>query len=157
MPNQSRQTQPYGEEEEPFWRSHDSSYYEEETPHPLIRPPHLYKVDPDWDESHWFAGEHYWLGHRYYRRRFWQSVKALFGFFRKDKQFPDSVVADEVCEALTHEPEVDVDDIEVTVKEGHVTLTGRATDHWMKQQAEDAIYFLPGVTGVTNNIRVKAA
>jgi osmotically-inducible protein OsmY len=38
-----------------------------------------------------------------------------------------------------------------------VTLSGRAHDHWMKQQAEDVIYFLPGVNGVTNDIRVRAA
>jgi osmotically-inducible protein OsmY len=113
--------------------------------------------DPDWDDSHWTNGQRYWLGQRYYRRRFWQSVKTLLGFSRADKHYPDNVVADEVCDALAHEPEVDMNEIEVDVKNGHVTLRGRALDHWMKQQAEDVIYFLPGVRGVSNEIQVRAA
>lgn len=149
---------PYGENEEPFWRAHDADYRHEERPHPLRPENSLGRDrDPDWDETHWFNGEKYWLGQRYYRRRFWQSVKTLLGFSRQDKKYSDDVVADEVCDALAHEPEVNMDEIEVDVKDGHVTLTGRTHDSWMKQQAEDVIYFLPGVSGVTNKIEVRAA
>lgn len=149
---------PYGENEEPFWRSHDADYRHEERPHPLhTEPGPRWETDPDWDDSHWTNGQRYWLGQRYYRRRFWQSVKTLLGLTRADKTYPDNVVADEVCDALAHEPEVDMDEIEVSVKNGHVTLRGRAQDHWMRQQAEDVIYFLPGVKGVTNEILVRAA
>lgn len=152
------QAHPYGEDQEPYWRSHDSDIRHEDRPHPLrTEPGQQSDIDPDWDDSRWFNGTHYWLGRRYYRPRFWQSLKMLFGFSQKDKTIPDEIVADEVCEALAHEPEVDVDEIDVTVKNGHVTLSGRAHDHWMKQQAEDVIYFLPGVNGVTNEIRVRRA
>jgi len=148
---------PYGEEEEPFWRSHDADYKYEDPPHPLRPEIPRENPNPDWDDSHWFNGEHYWLGQRYYRRRFWQSVKMILGLSKEEKSYPDDVVADEVCDALAHEPEVDMSDIEVSVKNGHVTLSGRAYDHWMKQQAEDVVYFLPGVNGVTNDIQVRAA
>lgn len=152
------QPHPYGENEEPFWRSHDADYWHEERPHPLrTEPGAKWDTDPDWDDSQWTNGQRYWLGQRYYRRRFWQSVKALLGLTRPDKIYPDQVVADEVCDALAHEPEVDMNEIEVVVKNGHVTLRGRASDHWMKQQAEDVIYFLPGVRGVTNEIQVRVA
>ena len=147
---------PYGEDQEPYWRSHDNDPDFREKPRPARDPgAHRPLVDPDWDDSHWFAGERYWLGQRYYRARFWQSIKSLFHSWRGTHPYPDSVVADEVCEALAHEPEVDMTEIQVSVNHGHVTVSGRAVDHWMKQQVEDVIYFLPGVNGVTNNIEVK--
>jgi hypothetical protein len=148
---------PYGENEEPFWRSHDADFFHETRAHPPSVEPRGGPLDPDWDDSHWFSGEHYWLGRRYYRLSFWQSVKALLRLSKAEKKYPDKVVADEVCDALAHEPEVDMNDIEVRVRDGHVTLGGIASDHWMRQQAEDVIYFLPGVKGVTNEIRVRAA
>lgn len=148
---------PYGEDQEPYWRTHDSSLRHEEKPHPEHAPRPAGRMDPDWDESHWFNGEHLWLDPHQHRPGLWHSLKLLLGFARKEKVYSDSIVADEVCEALAHEPEVDVADIDVTVKEGHVTLEGRAPDLWTKQQAEDVVYFLPGVSGVTNNIHVRAA
>ncbi len=149
---------PYGEEEEPYWREHDGSAREAEPPQPLaFRYPHS-SLDPDWDDSHWTLGEHYWLRPMHYQRNFWTSLREIFSFWRaREYTLTDEVVADEVCEALAHEPEVDVNDIEVHVDHGHVTLRGRAPDHWMRQQAEDAVYFLPGVNGVTNDIEVRVA
>jgi hypothetical protein len=45
-------------------------------------------------------------------------------------------------------------DIEVSVHDGEVTLTGTTADRWMKRDAEDAIESLPGVRDVHNQLRL---
>jgi osmotically-inducible protein OsmY len=43
----------------------------------------------------------------------------------------------------------------VTVKKGWVTLEGEVDHYYQKGEAERIVSTLPGVTGVTNNIRVR--
>lgn len=142
----------YGENQEPFWRAHDSDLFRESTNPPLptargeVVP--LFR-DPDWDDSRWTLGRPYWLGQRHYRQSLWQSIKLLF----TRRQYLDGQVRDAVLEALAREPEVDLSDIAVSVKRGVVTLEGSVPDHWMREQAREAIYFLPGVEMVRNRLK----
>jgi len=68
----------------------------------------------------------------------------------------DDRICEDVCQRLTDDPHVDASDIEVSVKEGEVTLTGTVQDRQMKRAAEDAIAELSGVRDVHNQIRIQS-
>jgi hypothetical protein len=65
----------------------------------------------------------------------------------------DDRIRDDVCERLTQAWDVDAEDIEVKVKGGEVTLSGSVMDRYQKRMAEDAIYGVPGVRDVNNQLR----
>jgi hypothetical protein len=70
----------------------------------------------------------------------------------------DDRIREEVCETLYRSPRVDASDIEVTVKEGCVSLKGTVDNRDAKREAESCIENLPGVEDVFNELRViKAA
>src|SRR3954466_880767 len=73
------------------------------------------------------------------------------GYRRSDER-----IREEVCEALTYEPLVDATEIEVTVTDGNVTLSGSVNDRNQKRRAEEAVEHLSGVRDVTNNVRVNS-
>ena len=56
---------------------------------------------------------------------------------------------------LTDDPHIDASDIEVTVQNGEVTLSGNVNERFAKRHAEDIAESVSGVTHVQNNIRVK--
>ena len=67
----------------------------------------------------------------------------------------DPALAEAVVNALRWHSAVPFDAIQACLTEGRVTLTGAVTWAFQKAAAEHAVQWLPGITGVTNNIVVK--
>jgi osmotically-inducible protein OsmY len=80
------------------------------------------------------------------------------GLFRgrgpRGYQRSDERIHEEVCESLTDDDHVDASDIEVSVKDGEVTLKGTVHSRDEKRRAEDVIENLPGVKDVHNSLQV---
>lgn len=90
------------------------------------------------------------------RQAMQRAVHGLFhGKGPKNWVRSEQRIHDEVCERLAHHHDVDASDIEVTVKEGEITLTGTVSDRRMKSLAEDVIEDLVGVEDVHNRLKVK--
>jgi hypothetical protein len=86
----------------------------------------------------------------------WQRVKGAFsGKGPKNYVRSDERIREDVCEQLTHHPQVDASDIEVTVREGEVTLTGTVDTRMAKRAAEEAGDHVRGVKDVHNQLRVR--
>ena len=66
----------------------------------------------------------------------------------------DDRIRETVCEALGDDDQIDATNLDVTVKNGEVTLAGIVDDRRMKRLAEDCVESLPGVKDVQNQIRV---
>jgi len=75
--------------------------------------------------------------------------KGPAGYQRSDER-----IREHVCETLTDDDRVDASNIEVSVKDGEVTLSGTVGDRHTKRLAEDCIESLFGVKDVQNHIRV---
>jgi osmotically-inducible protein OsmY len=60
-------------------------------------------------------------------------------------------------QALMENPEVPADRIDITVANGWLTLKGEVKHQYETDAAFDAIYGLPGVGGITNEIKVITA
>jgi hypothetical protein len=71
----------------------------------------------------------------------------------KGYQRADNRIHEDVCDRLTYS-DVDAENIEVTVTNGEVTLSGTVRDRWDKRRAEDVAEHVSGVRDVHNNIRV---
>lgn len=67
----------------------------------------------------------------------------------------DSMIKDEVSEALYRHWNVDASEIEVSVSAGVVTLKGWVETKEQKRIAEDAVENLAGVEGVYNELHVR--
>ena len=65
-------------------------------------------------------------------------------------------IATEVLNALKARWDVPNDKVKVKVENGWITLEGTLQWNYQKEAAEDAIEYLMGVTGVTNNIKLKS-
>ena len=65
-------------------------------------------------------------------------------------------IVHEVLIALNANWSVPKDKITVKVEEGWVTLEGELPWNYQKEVAESSVYYLMGVKGVTNNIKIKA-
>jgi hypothetical protein len=76
--------------------------------------------------------------------------KGPKGFSRSDER-----LREEVSETLTDDHDVDASGIEVTVKDGEVTLDGYVDSRAAKRRAEDCAEDVSGVKHVQNNLRVK--
>ena len=74
--------------------------------------------------------------------------KGPKGYRRSDER-----IREEVCEVLFHSPKVDASDVEVSVKEGLVTLSGTVKNRYAKREAEICIENLAGVEDVSNELR----
>jgi len=72
-----------------------------------------------------------------------------------DSQRTDEDIARAAEKALAWRFWVPKDRIKVIVDHGWVTLEGEVDRHFQKESAEDAVFFMIGVTGVTNHITVK--
>lgn len=66
----------------------------------------------------------------------------------------DSLIKDDVSEALYRSSEVDASEIEVFVREGNVTLKGFVTSRLQKKNAEATVEHLAGVEDVFNELRI---
>lgn len=78
--------------------------------------------------------------------------KGPKGFKRSDDR-----IREDVGQALSDHHDIDASDVEVTVKDGEVTLTGTVDARHTKRLAERAIEHLSGVVDVHNQLRVAKA
>ena len=109
---------------------------------------------PEYSRGEWRAREddrddHESLGQRIKHWLQGHRGKGPSGYQRSDER-----IRENVCEALSDDDRVDASNIEVTVKNGEVTLSGLVPDRETKRLAEDCIENLSGVKDVQNNIRV---
>ncbi len=89
-------------------------------------------------------------------REGWESVKETFqGKGPKGYKRSDDRIREDVCDRLTRHHGVDASEIEITVRDGEVTLSGTVQDRRQKRIAEDIVDDIDGVHDVTNQIRVK--
>lgn len=73
----------------------------------------------------------------------------------KGYQRSDDRIREDVSDRLTRDHDVDASDITVEVQSGEVTLTGTVPSRDQKRCAEDCAESVPGVSEVTNNLRVQ--
>jgi osmotically-inducible protein OsmY len=73
------------------------------------------------------------------------------------KGFVDESIAKDIISALERNVNVNVDNIDVEVKEGIVTLTGTVPNWYGFLAAHDAALYTPGVVDVENYLTVKEA
>ncbi len=66
----------------------------------------------------------------------------------------DESIHEEICETLTHHPDLDASEIEVLVEGGEVTLQGSVEDRDMRWLVEDLVEAVSGVSLVHNQLRV---
>ncbi|MDF1728762.1 MAG: BON domain-containing protein [Sulfitobacter sp.] len=73
----------------------------------------------------------------------------------KNYQRSDDRICDDVCDRLSDDHDVDASDIEVSVSDREVTLSGEVDSKQAKRSAEDCADSVSGVEHVQNNLRVK--
>lgn len=73
----------------------------------------------------------------------------------KNYQRSDERIAEDVNDRLSDDPDVDASDIEVSVSNREVTLSGEVDSKRAKRCAEDCADSVSGVQHVQNNLRVK--
>lgn len=66
----------------------------------------------------------------------------------------DEMIADNVFDALDADPLVNVDDIDVSIDQGLVTISGNVQDYVSANAAHDALLYIPGIRGIVNNITI---
>lgn len=64
----------------------------------------------------------------------------------------DTLIYEEVCEALLNNPQIDATDIEIQVEDGRVTLSGKVDDREMKREVELSLEHIPGIQDLFNLI-----
>jgi hypothetical protein len=67
----------------------------------------------------------------------------------------DERIREDVNDELTRHPDVDASDIEVSVVNGEVTLTGQVSSRHEKREAEDCAWRAHGVRDVHTQLRIK--
>jgi hypothetical protein len=67
----------------------------------------------------------------------------------------DERIHEDVCERLMHDRFIDASDVEVSVSNGEVTLSGTVSSRGVKRRAEDLAEMASGVTHVQNNLRIE--
>jgi osmotically-inducible protein OsmY len=72
----------------------------------------------------------------------------------KNWKFSDDLIKDQACQALYESPAVDAAEIEVFVKDGVVTLSGKVKDDKQKSEAENCVELMSEVVKVVNELRV---
>jgi len=75
----------------------------------------------------------------------------------KGYQRSDSRILEDVNDRLTEDPHIDASEIEVSVSNREVTLSGIVNSRFEKRHAEDIAETVSGVTHVQNNLRVQQA
>jgi osmotically-inducible protein OsmY len=88
----------------------------------------------------------------------WGSkVESMRGKGPKGYRRSDERIQEELNDTLTDDDMLDASDIEVTVKNGEVTLSGTVNSREAKHRAEDIAEGISGIVNVENRIRVSAA
>jgi osmotically-inducible protein OsmY len=70
-------------------------------------------------------------------------------------QRSDVRIGEEIHDLLLNDSYVDASDVEVSVENGEVILTGMVEDRNSKRRVEDIIHAVAGVTQVENRLRAK--
>jgi hypothetical protein len=73
------------------------------------------------------------------------------GYRRSDER-----IREDICDMLTDDPYIDASNMEVTVKDCEVTLSGTVSSREDKRRAEDVAERISGVKDVHNSLRVSA-
>lgn len=73
----------------------------------------------------------------------------------RNYQRSDDRIREDVCDRLSDDDHVDASDIEVSVSDREVTLSGEVDSKQAKRHAEDCADSVSGVEHVQNNLRVK--
>ena len=85
----------------------------------------------------------------------WREGRGQFsGRGPKGYQRSDERIREDVCDRLADDPHIDASDIEITVRNGEVTLAGFVRDRHDKRHAEDVTEHVSGVREVNNSLRV---
>jgi hypothetical protein len=83
-----------------------------------------------------------------------RGERGFAGRGPKNYRRSDQRIQEEVCDRLTSDPQVDASEIQVTVKDGEITLEGTVSERHMKRLAEDCAESVAGVSQVHNRLRV---
>ena len=78
--------------------------------------------------------------------------KGPKGYTRSDDR-----IKEDVNDRLSDDSQVDASEIDVTVNNSDVTLTGTVNTRWEKRRAEDVAEFVSGVKNVENRLRVTSS
>ncbi|WP_051440915.1 osmotically-inducible protein OsmY (plasmid) [Ensifer sp. WSM1721] len=103
------------------------------------------------------------VGSRYDWEHRYSDVRQVFpeeGQYRgrgpRNYTRSDQRIREDVSDRLTDDPHVDASDIEVTVENGEVTLSGTVMSRPVKHRAEDIAESVSGVRDVQNNLRIQS-
>jgi osmotically-inducible protein OsmY len=142
-----------------YWPGRWDAYRSYSTPYDNCHARNRYAGERDWwdrasDEvASWFGSDEAEA-----RRR---MDAARDGEFRgrgpRGYQRSDSRITEDINDRLTDQPYLDATDIEVSVSNGEVTLSGKVGNRYDKRRAEDIADSVSGVTHVQNNLRVNQA
>lgn len=80
--------------------------------------------------------------------------RGFFGKGPKGWKRSDDRIKEEICENLYDSRMIDASEIEVNVKDGHVTLSGTVDSREAKREVESLIDSVRGVEDVSNNIKL---
>jgi hypothetical protein len=83
------------------------------------------------------------------------STENHYGKGPKGYKRDDNRILEDVCDALTHDSELDASLVEVRVDKGHVTLSGEVEDRNSKRLAEAIVDRVRGVDDVFNRLQVR--
>jgi len=78
------------------------------------------------------------------------SGRGPKGYTRSDER-----IREDVCDALTWDPDLDASEMTVSVSNGEVTLSGVVEDRQAKRQAEEVIEDIAGLKDVHNQLRAR--
>jgi hypothetical protein len=84
-----------------------------------------------------------------------EEAGKYFGRGPKSYRRSDERIREDINEELTRNPNVDATEVEVSVKDGEVTLTGTVENRHDKREAEECAYRVSGVRDVHNHLRTK--
>ena len=84
-----------------------------------------------------------------------ESIGRFFGFGSKNDRRSDERITEEISDRLYRHPDIDASDVDVTLKEGEVTLSGTVDSRRAKYLAEGLCDQVLGVKEVDNQLRVR--
>jgi hypothetical protein len=139
-----------------FWDEREHYVPGGQLPPPAPLPPREVWRGRNEDYDFWGRERHPHGMHGEEHPSLWQRVKGAFtgkgpkGYVRSDER-----IREDVCEHLSYHPYIDASDIEVTVREGEVTLSGTVDGRMVKRAAEECCDHVRGVKDVHNHLRVR--
>jgi osmotically-inducible protein OsmY len=104
----------------------------------------------------WFGSDEAERRRRQDAERGDQGAQHHRGRGPRNYQRSDERIRDDVNDRLTDDPHIDASDVEVSVANREVTLSGFVSSRFAKRHAEDIAESVSGVAHVQNNIRVRS-